>query len=167
MRRSLGILLTVLLLFVVSACGSDDGSGSEATDPGPSSSAPGTDGPGGSGDSGGSGWSQVALLTGSNGGGVVTEVATPLPDEAAVTAFTGGLDDGLAAEVAEAARAVDVPDGQALYGAVVSLECVPPTAVVVTREGDDVLVSPRAEKSSPSVQCLAVVTTVALVLVDA
>ncbi|SDE01749.1 hypothetical protein [Nocardioides lianchengensis] len=160
MRRSLGILV---LIAALSACGSDDGSGGEATDPGPSSSAPGSDASDGSG---GSGWSQVALLTGSNGGGVVAETATPLPDEAAVTAFTGGLDDGLAAEVSEAAQAVDVPEGQALYGAVVSLECTPPTAVVVTRDGDDVLVRPRVEKESPSVQCLAVVTTVALVLVE-
>ncbi|MEI5673059.1 MULTISPECIES: hypothetical protein [unclassified Nocardioides] len=160
MRRSLGILV---LIAALSACGSDDGSGSEATDPGPSSSAPGSDASDGSG---GSGWSQVALLTGSNGGGVVAETATPLPDDAAVTAFTGGLDDGLAAEVSEAAQAVDAPEGQALYGAVVSLECTPPTAVVVTRDGDDVLVRPRVEKESPSVQCLAVVTTVALVLVE-
>lgn len=163
MRRSLGILV---LIAALSACGSDDGSGGEATDPGPSSSAPGSDASDGSDGSGGSGWSQVALLTGSNGGGVVAETATPLPDEAAVTAFTGGLDDGLAAEVSEAAQAVDVPEGQALYGAVVSLECTPPTAVVVTRDGDDVLVRPRVEKESPSVQCLAVVTTVALVLVE-
>jgi hypothetical protein len=148
MRRSLGILL---LLAALTGCGSDDGSTAEDPTAEPT------------GDPTGPGWTQVALLSESEAGGEVDPAATPLPDEAAVAAFAGGFDERLGSQVVEAAG-VDVPDGQELYGAVVALDCEPPTELRVARDGDDVVVTAEAEKAS--IQCLVPVTTVALVLVE-
>lgn len=151
MRRTLG---TALLLLLLTACGDESSSTAESasdptSDPTPTAATP-----------------TQQLVSGSNGGGVVDPQATPLPDDAAVTALTTGLDDGLAADVAEAAAAFAVPDGQELYGAVVAIGCTPPEEVGVTGSGDDVLVTARKPQESPSVQCLVPVTTVALVTVD-
>lgn len=138
MRRFLGSLL---LLAALTACGEE-------------SSAPVADAPEPL---------EPVLVSGSNGGGVVDTAATPLPDEAAVTAFATGLDDTLAAEVADAVAEVVVPEGQALYGAVVAIGCTPPEAVAVAGSGESVVVTARASKEEPEVQCLVPVTTVALV----
>lgn len=155
MRRTLGILLLTATL-TLAGCGSDDESDQQVADPGPT---------GGSSSTEPSGYSE--LFSASDSGGEIDLTATPLPDEAAVTAFAGQLDDRLAAEVSAAAAEVDVPDGQALYGAVVAIGCQPPTEVSVTGSGADVQVRPTVVKESPEVQCLVPVTTVALVLAPA
>ena len=140
----------LLLALLVPACGEEGDVGGAATRPDPTPDA--------------GAWEQVALLSGTAAGGSVSEVAVPLPDEQAVTGLTTGLDDRLAAEVAAAAEDAEVPEGHELYGAVVSIGCDVPPGVMVRRTGDDVVVEARPVKS-PLVECLAPVTTVALVSV--
>ncbi|WP_193605020.1 hypothetical protein [Nocardioides dongkuii] len=153
MRRALG---TVLLLAVLSACGTEENPPA-ATDTPASPDTPAAS----------PAWSEVALVSESAGRGEVAAVATPLPDEAAVRGFVAPFDDRLANEVAVAARAAAVPEGQELYGAVVAIGCEVPSGVTVVQEGEDVVVTAMKEKPSPGVQCLVPVTTVALVLVEA
>lgn len=151
MRRPLAVLL---LLAALGGCGSGEDAGE----------APGADP--GNGEGSRPGWSQVALLSGPDVGAEVSVAATPLPDQAAAVAFADRLGDPLSDEVVGAARAAEVPDGQVLYGAVVSVGCEVPAGVVVTRSGTDVELRARTEKSGASPQCRVPVTSVALVLVD-
>ena len=62
----------------------------------------------------------------------------------------------------QAAAATDVPDGQQLAAAVVAIGCDVPTRVVGHGTGDDVAL--HAVLPSPTKECFAPITTVALVL---
>ena len=144
----LGPVLLILALLVPACGGRGDAGAPTSPDATPDAGA----------------WQQVALLPGTAAGGSVSEVAVPLPDEQAVTGLATGLDDRLAAEVTATAQAAELPEGHELYGAVVSIGCDVPPGVMVRRTGDDVVVEARPVKSS-GVECLAPVTTVALVSV--
>jgi hypothetical protein len=145
MRSVLGILLGLLL----AACG--DGS-SPGDAPERSTSQPDT------------GYVvSDQLVSQTAGGGQVAERATPLPDAAAVAAFTGDLADALAVKVRDAVEATTVASGQQLYGQVVAVGCDVPPGVTVAR--DPVAVHPEPVPS-PHQECFAPVTTVALVVVD-
>ena len=103
------------------------------------------------------------LVSQTAGNGTVAKVATPLPDQAAVDAFTHGLADPLAAKVVQAVEQTQVASGQRLYGQVVAVGCDVPPAVTVER--DPVVVHPEPV-ASPKPECFAPVTTVALVVVS-
>jgi len=74
------------------------------------------------------------LVSQTAGNGTVAKVATPLPDQAAVDAFTHGLADPLAAKVVQAVEQTQVASGQRLYGQVVAVGCDVPPAVTVERD---------------------------------
>ncbi|WP_028643119.1 hypothetical protein [Nocardioides sp. URHA0020] len=146
MRRTLGSLL---LLLAVAGCGPEPASDAPESAP----STPST-------------LTQVALLSATAAGGVVTTTPTRLPDPAAVRRYAAGFrGDELEREVVAAAAAADVPAGQQLAAAVVSIGCEVPTEVVADGSGDELAL--RAELPPSTKECLAAVTTVALVLLPA
>jgi hypothetical protein len=92
--------------------------------------------------------------------------ATVLDDASAVNGFAaqfenGAMSDGLTTAVREA----DVAEGQELAAAVVSIGCDVPPGVTVQKLEGGVAILPLKVKS-PLKECLAPVTTVALVAVD-
>ncbi len=111
-------------------------------------------------------FTQVALVSQTAVGGKVNERATVLDDADAVARFSrqftrASMGVALSSEVAGA----DVPDGQTLVGAVVSVGCdVPPDVTVQDTGAGLSIVAQKVE--SPLEECFAAVTTVALVTVD-
>ncbi len=144
MRRILG---TLLLLLALTACGSDaQDSAGDAPDPGVGPAV-----------------TQVALLTGTSAGGEVTTEPTVLADEAAVQEYADQFrNDELGGEIVETAAKTEVPDGQQLAAAVVAVGCEVPTRVVGTGTDEDVAL--HAVLPSPTKECFAPITTVAVVL---
>jgi hypothetical protein len=162
MRRLLGPLLALALL--LAGCGDDtperagDGASSSPASPSPTATGTPEEGP--------VDFTLVALVSESNVGGEVDPAATLLDSDRAVADFAARFDDPrmlerLQAEVAEA----DVPDGQALVGAVVAIACDAPAEVYVEWTGSGLQVTGSRVKTDK--QCLVPVTTVALVAVDA
>jgi len=142
MRRTLGI---IALLLALAACGSDQEPANDAADPG------------------GPAVTQVALLTGTSAGGEVTTVPTVLADDAAVQEYADQFrNDELGGEIVTTAAKTEVPAGQQLGAAVVAVGCEVPTRVVATGSDDDVAL--HAVLPSPTKECFAPITTVALVL---
>jgi len=144
MRRTLGILA---LLLALAACGSDaQDSAGDAPDPGVGPAV-----------------TQVALLTGTSAGGEVTTEPTVLADDAAVQAYADQFrNDELGGEIVTTAAKTEVPEGQQLAAAVAAVGCEVPTRVVGTGTDDDVAL--HAVLPSPTKECFAPITTVALVL---
>ena len=146
MRRILG---TALLLLALVGCGSES-DGPTAGDDTPAVADV----------------TQVALLTGSSAGGEVTTEPTPLPDDAAARAYAAQFrNDVLQGEIVSTANQTQVPDGQQLAAAVVAVGCEVPEQVVGTGSGDDLAL--HAPLPSPTKECFAPITTVALVLIPA
>ncbi len=148
MRTALGIPTALLVLAVLAGCGDDppDGAGDD-THRSPSSAAPRLQ--------------QVALLSATAAGGEVTQELTRLPDDAAVAGYAARFtNETLVGQIRRTAAETQVPDGQELAAAVVAIGCEKPTAVVPA--GADGV---RAVVPSTTKECLAPVTTVALVLV--
>lgn len=144
MRRTLGI---TALLLALAACGSEaPDSAGDAPDPGEGPTV-----------------TQVALLTATSAGGEVTTEPTPLPDAAAVREYADQFrNDELGGEIVTAAADATVPEGQQLAAAVVAVGCEVPTRVVGTGTASDVEL--HAVLPSPTKECFAPITTVALVL---
>jgi hypothetical protein len=144
MRTVLG---TLVLLLALAGCGSDEGHTDGGLKPDPSASEAAQ-------------VTQVALVTGTSAGGEVTTALTVLADEAAVRTYADQFrNDGFQGEIVAAARKADVPEGQQLAAAVVAIGCEVPTKVFGTE--DDL----RVVLPSPTKECFAPITTVALVLV--
>jgi hypothetical protein len=146
MRRLGGCLAAAALALTVAACGSESGSeaGSSQT---------------------GVAFEQVALVTVTAGGGQVTEHATYVDDRAALRAYVDRFpSERLQREVLAAAADADLKDGQRLAAAVVGLGCTPPTRVSVSGADDDLRIT-ASHPPSRSIQCIAPITTVALVAV--
>ena len=178
MRRTLGALLLTAALATpaLAACGNDANSGgndaadTRAQDPtsptasaSPSSSAtpPGSPSPGETVD-----FTEVALLSLTGGGGTVGYRATILNDRAAVNRFAAQFrSPALGNQLKAAIRKADVPEDQVLAVAVVSIGCDIPPGVVVQRLEDGLAIVPL-EVANPLPECLAPVTTTALVAVD-
>jgi hypothetical protein len=160
MRRSLGTLLPALLLLaVLTACGDDEES--QAKDSGPSTSQT----PGDGQSDGAVDFDLVRLITVTAAGGTVSTVGVPMADAAAAEEFLAQFTSPeLIEQVRNAVAGTDVPDGRALYAAVVAVGCDSPDRVAVVDSGDGLAISALKVKS-PTPECLAPMTTVALVLV--
>lgn len=162
MRRILGIILTTLLLSSIVACGSGESDVETATDPTPSA----TDEPTSSTGDGPVDFTEVALLSETASGGTVAEQATPIADGRAAKLFAEQLGSAsFRKQFIDEVEGADVPAGQVLAAAVVSIGCDVPPGVSVTRT-DGVLSIIALKVTSPHPECYAAVTTVALVLVD-
>ena len=74
--------------------------------------------------------------------------------------------DDMVQQIQHAVANTDVPDGQALYAAVVSIGCDSPTDVSVTDSGAGLVIT-AGKVPSPQLECFAPMTTVALVLAPA
>jgi hypothetical protein len=171
-RSPLGTALTALVLALVlglalGGCGdgSGDGSGDDAVVSGPpTATSRSTDG--GSTDGGSVDFELVDTITVSSAGGAVSDVGVPLADEAAVQGFVAQfVNEQLAGEVRDAIASTDVPEGQALYAAVVAVGCDSPDQVTVTDGGSGPVIT-AVKVATPHVECLVAMTTVALVLVS-
>jgi hypothetical protein len=103
------------------------------------------------------------LVSQTAGGGQVATRATPLTDAAAITDFTRSLEAALATKVRTAVDGIPVASGQQLLGQVVTVGCDVPPGVTVERDPLAVHADPVA---SPKQECIAPVTTVALVVVS-
>ncbi len=111
-------------------------------------------------------YDQVAMITVTDGGGQVTDRITWIDTEKALHRYVDGFpSEQLQREVLAAAEHADVTDLQRLGAAVVDLGCSPPTHISVTGSGADLSIS-ASGKPSADIQCLAPITTVALVAVD-
>lgn len=147
MRRTLATV--ALVLFLAGGCGDDRGG--DALDVASASPGPGE-------------ITEVAILTGTSAGGRVTTEPTVLADEQAVRRYVERFrNDRLQGEIVRAAERAQVPEGRRLAAAVVAIGCEVPTRVVGTSTGGEAVV--RAVLPSPTKQCLAPITSVALVLV--
>ena len=177
MRRRLGSAAVLLLLLAAgSACGSsgsdDDARGSDSPTPGasgPSSPGPSSPDPSspGSSDTPSAGAGELVEIVSGTAAGGETGPAVRLDLSGGVASLTRAFaGDPLAARVRSVVSATDVPPGQALYGAVVAIGCdVPPGASVEVSDGEVVITPDKVP--SPLPECLAAVTSVAIVLVPA
>jgi hypothetical protein len=148
MRRSLGAL-AVLGALVLAGCGDDTAGGEADKEPrGPVE------------------FELVEMVTETNVGGLVSPGAVPLADISAVQNFTGQFDDDrMATRLTQVLDGLKVPEDQAAYGAVVALGCEVPPDVTVTSTDSGILIEGTAPSEKP-VECVAAMTTVAVVLVD-
>ena len=163
MRRAIGTLglVAALSAATLTGCGSDTGGSNGAGSTASTATAPAspTAGP--------VDFTQVALVSSVNAGGRVSPRATALDDAAAVAAFSEQFrSDAMAVRLRQEVAAADVPTGRTLVGAVVAIGCDVPPGVSVQRLGDGLAITPQ-EVTDPLPECLAPVTTVALVSVDA
>jgi hypothetical protein len=111
-------------------------------------------------------FTEVALLSVTAAGGEVEHRATVLDDAAAVNGFAAQFDNGeMSDQLTTAVREADVAEGQELAAAVVSIGCDVPPGVTVKKLEPGVAILPLKVKA-PLKECLAPVTTVALVAVD-
>ena len=160
MRRTLGSLLltTVLASSVLGGCGSEAGSDERAGDTGSSDA----------GSSGGAvDFTEVAMVSATAAGGRPSQRPTVLDDAAAIGAFSEQFrNPAMKQQLLKAVRGADVAAGRTLVGAVVALGCDVPPGVTVHRTADGLAITPR-QVPSPLPECLAPVTSVALVTVDA
>jgi hypothetical protein len=172
MRRHLGSLLPALTLVAalaasLAACGDDD-SGSVAKDPATTASTASqqTESPTDPSEEP-FGYRLVDMITVTAAGGQPSAEASALGDDASVRRFVAQFtNDGLARQVRDSVARTEVPEGQTLYGAVVALGCDSPTDVEVDVTAGGVAITAQPVPS-PLPECLAPMTTVALVLVDA
>jgi hypothetical protein len=164
MRRTLGPLLTTLVLTVgpASGCGdsgdSGDSGGTAADSPSSVSSSPADDGAVRS--------TTIDVIGLPAAGGTVDERGTVLDDDAAVSAFAEQFRNDAAGErIRAAVDKADVPSGQTVVGAVVAIGCDVPRGVTVHAAGDGLAITAMKVRR-PMQECLVPVTSVALVSVD-
>ena len=170
MRRTLGSVLPSLLPSLLLAsvlglplAGCDDDDSGVAKDPAPSSTGTSSDAP----SDGAVDFELVDTITVTAAPGGTVGEAVPLPDDAAVQAFVARFGaSALAQQVSDLAAHTDVPDGEELYGAVAAVGCDSPDQVAVTEDGAGGLTITALPVPDPRPECLAAMTTVALVLVQ-
>jgi hypothetical protein len=173
MRRTLGALLLTAALATAALAGcADDGGDTRAEDAasGAASASPSdlpSAAPSGAPSTRGAvDFTEVALLSETAAGGEVEHRATVLDDASAVNGFAAQFETGaMSDELTTAVREADVAEGQELAAAVVSIGCDVPPGVTVQKLEGGVAILPLKVKS-PLKECLAPVTTVALVAVD-
>jgi hypothetical protein len=169
MKRLLGPLLLAPLL-VLSGCSGDDSS-DVASDPAGSTSSPAPSTPSdsttGKPTDGGVEFDEIAILSQTAAGGQVSTTAVELGDQAQLDAFVNQFEHpGFGAKIAQAVAVTTVPEGQVLIGAVVSIGCDVPPGVEVTGEPGSWTITPL-KVADPLPECLAPVTSVAIVAVPA
>lgn len=154
MRRILGTALLLATLTLLAGCGSD--APGSVRDPGgaPASGRPCDDG-------GGDCYTAPTLVSGTAAGGAVARRATPLPDDAAVTAYAAQFSEPFAARLTRAAARIEVAEFHTLVAAVVTVGCDVPPGVDVRRAGDGIEITAQ-KVAAPHEECFAPVTTVAL-----
>jgi len=148
MRRSLGVL-TLLSALVLAGCGDDRSAGEADTEPrGPIDHE------------------LVEMVTETAVGGMVSPGAVPLADANAVHNFSAQFeDDRMETRLLQLVDDLDVPDDKATYAAVVALGCDLPSDVAVTSTDTGIVIQAKKSITKP-VECLAPMTSVAVVLVD-
>jgi hypothetical protein len=184
MRRTLGslVLSAALAAPVLAGCGdggaerrAEDSSsptptGSTSMDsatPSESSSSPTPTSPSGTPAPGEAvAFTEVALISQTAAGGETDSRPTILGNRAAVGRFTSQFEsDTLAGRLLAAIRKTDLPPEHRFAAAVVSIGCDVPPGVTVQAQDDGLAIVPMKVKS-PLQECLAPVTTVALVTID-
>jgi hypothetical protein len=111
-------------------------------------------------------FTKVALLSMTAAGGRVSPRATVVDDAGAATRFAAQFrGEALGNRLQAAVRKADVPQGRTLVASVVAIGCDVPPGVTVEKVADGVAIVPL-KVTSPLPECLAAVTTVALVAVD-
>jgi hypothetical protein len=154
MNRALGTLLATAALAVTAGCGSTTSS-TAAGDPSASD-------PNGTID-----YTKVALISMTGGGGTSSTLSSPLDTTAQVSAFVRQFRVApMAQRVRREVARADVPAGSHLYGAVIAVGCDRPPGFEVIRGNGRPQIVPQ-EVASPLPECLAAVTTVAIVAVPA
>lgn len=148
MRRRLG-LLALLGAVVFAGCGDETSPGEADREPrGPVD------------------FELVEMVTETNVGGMTSPGAVPLPDVTAVQGFAAQFeDDRMETRLAQLVEGLDVPEDKATYAAVVAVGCEVPPSVTVTSSDTGLLIQGTRSSIKP-VECLAAMTTVAVVLVD-
>jgi hypothetical protein len=168
MRRTLGSLslATVLAAGVLTAgCGDERGATADDSASPISPTASGTPSATGQPQDETVDFKQVALVSMTGGGGRASTRAVLLEDEADVGRFASQFRAAaLGNQLREAVRNAGLPDDGRLYGAVVSIGCDVPPGVTVTSTASGIAIEPKPV-ASPLQECLAPVTTVALVTV--
>jgi hypothetical protein len=163
MKRLLGPL--VLLPLLLAGCG--DSASDVATDP---TSTPTTASATASvkpSDSGSVEFQEVAILSQTAAGGQVSEQAVRLDDQASRESFVAQFETPrLGRQIDHEIAATTVPSGFVLIGAVVSIGCDVPPGVTVTASSGGWVITPQ-KVVSPLQECLAAVTSVAIVAVAA
>ena len=118
-------------------------------------------------DSGSVEFQEIAILSQTAAGGQVSEDAVRLDDQASRESFVAQFETpGLGRRIDNKIAATTVPSGFVLIGAVVSIGCDVPPGVTVTGSTDGWVITPQ-KVVSPLQECLAAVTSVAIVAVPA
>jgi hypothetical protein len=108
----------------------------------------------------------IEMVTETAVGGMVSPGAVPLADVSAVQQFTGQFEnDRMEIRLVQLIDGLEVPDDKAAYAAVVAIGCEVPPGVTVTSTDTGILIEGTKPTGKP-VQCLAPMTSVAVVLVD-
>ena len=108
----------------------------------------------------------VEMLTETGAGGKVDAQAVPLGDIVAVQGFSKQFtNEAMQTRLTSILDRIKIPDGKALYAAVVALGCETPPGVVVTSTDSGLTIEAEA-MATPQKECVAAMTSVALVLVD-
>ena len=108
----------------------------------------------------------VEMLTASAAGGEVDPQAIPLGDVVAVQGFSKQFtNEEIQTRLTSLLDRIEIPDGKALYAAVVAIGCEEPPGVVVTSTDKGLLIEAQPTPS-PEKLCEVQMTSVALVLVD-
>lgn len=168
MRRALLVPVLAAVL-ALTGCGQDQTG--EVTDESPTHSQP-SGSPEDEGDEGDKepegqvDFELAEMVTETAVDGRVDPMAIPFGDETAVHEFSAQFEnDNMRIRLLTVVDRIEVPDGQALYGAVVAIGCQVPPGVVVTNTDSGLEITGK-KSIEPPVQCIAPMTTVALVLVD-
>lgn len=108
----------------------------------------------------------VEMITETAVGGMVSPGGVALTDGAAVAQFSGQFDDDqMQVRLSQAFADLEVPDDKAAYAAVVAIGCDVPPGVTVTSTDTGILIEGTKPTGKP-VECIAPMTSVAIVLVD-
>ena len=167
LRRAVAPLLLAITL-ALTGCG-DEQPDAATDEPGHESptGSPDDDGEDGREPVGQVDYELVDMITETAAGGeAASGQAVALTDEAAVMEFAGQFTrEEMGTQLLAVFNNTDVPEGQAMYAAVVAVGCDVPSGVYVTST-DSGLVITGQKVTSPLPECFAEMTTVAVVLVD-
>lgn len=164
--------MAVALNLALVACSDDEGGegGGDATASDPAASGSQTPGSGspspddqgeGSVDAG-----VITILDQTNAGGNLSPAAVPLRSQADVDAFLADLSGDQLAEGVQSAFDKHADDeGRVLLGSVIAIGCDVPKDATLSRQDGELVVTPEKVAASRN-ECLAAVTSVALVTVD-